>query len=327
MLKVAILGLGYMGQNHARILSSLPSVNLAAVCDLEEIKTQELSRKYKVKSYNHFPSLIENENLDAIFICLPTTLHYEAAKLALKKRIPVFIEKPISDNISQAQDLIKLSNKNKVPVMIGHIERFNPVVREIRKRIDSGELGRILYIHTQRFSPSTARAQDVSAIIDLATHDIDIINYLLGQEPIRIFAETETNYHKKEDLMSAILRFKTGTIGVVEVSWLHPTKIRNLSIMGENGMYTANYLSQELFFYRQNDNFLKRGVILSPNQNWADVIKITFEAKEPLQIELEAFIEALRTKSKMPVTAQEGLAALRLTEKFSQSGLKHSVIK
>lgn len=327
MLKVAILGLGYMGQNHARILSSLPSVNLTAVCDLDEAKSRQLSKKYKAKSYKHFPSLIEKENLDAIFICLPTTLHYKAAKLTLEKKIAVFIEKPISDNISQAQDLIKLSNRNKVPVMIGHIERFNPVVREIKRRIDSGELGRILYIHTQRFSPPTARAQDVSAIVDLATHDIDIISYLLNEKSTRIFAETETSYHKKEDLMSAVLRFETGAIGVVEVSWLHPTKIRNLSIMGENGMYTANYLSQELFFYRQNDKFLKRGSVPAPNQNWADVIKIAFEAKEPLQIELEAFIDALETKSKMPVTAREGLAVLRLTQKFLESGRKHSVIK
>lgn len=327
MIKVAVVGLGYMGQNHTRILSSLPSVELVAICDVDKTKSEQLAKNYKVKAYNQFQNLIKSENLDAIFICLPTTLHYKSAKLALENGIAVFVEKPISDNVKQAKHLIAFSKRKKIPIMIGHIERFNPVVREIKKRFASGELGKVLYIHTQRFSPPPTRAQDVSAIVDLATHDVDIIRYLLSEDPIRVFAETETSYHKKEDLMSALLRFKSGIIGLVEVSWLHPTKIRTLSVMGENGMYMANYVTQELSFYRQSEKIMNKGSILTPDQNWADVIKIAFEAKEPLQIELEAFIDSLEQKSKMPVTAEEGLAALKLTQKFSQSGKSHRVTK
>lgn len=326
-LTVGVLGLGYMGQNHARILSSLSSVNLVAVCDLDKAKSKEVGQKYKVHFYTQFSDLINNENLDAIFVCLPTTLHYEASKLALSKNIATFIEKPICDNIDEVQDLIKYSAKNGVPIMVGHIERFNPVIREIRKRINSGELGKILYVHTQRFSPPPTRIQDVSVILDLATHDVDIIHHLINEEPTRIFAETKNNSRKKEDLMSALLRFKSGIIGVVEVSWLHPTKIRTISVTGEKGMYLANYLTQELLFYKQSKTVIKGGAIPAPDQNWADIIKIAFESKEPLQIELEAFIEALQSKSKMPITAEEGLAALKLTKKFSESGQSHSVIK
>ena len=326
-IKVAVLGLGYMGQNHTRILSSLPNVDLVAICDADNTKNSELSQKYKVRSYTKVEDLIKKEKLDAIFICLPTTFHYKASKLALEKEIAVFVEKPICDKINQAQDLIAYSKEKKVPIMVGHIERFNPVVKEIKKRLASGELGKILHIHTQRFSPPPARAQDVSAIVDLATHDVDIIRYLLSEEPIRIFSETETRYHKKEDLMSAVLRFQSGIIGLVEVSWLHPTKIRSLSVVGENGMYLANYLTQELLFYRQTEKIMKKGAIPTPDQNWADVVKIAFEAKEPLQIELEAFINALESKSNMPVTAEEGLVALKLTHKFSLSGKGHKIVK
>lgn len=327
MVKVAVLGLGYMGQNHVRILSSLRSVKLVAICDVDKAKSDRIAENFKVKSYSHFQELIKSENLDAIFICLPTMLHYKSAKLTLEKGIAVFIEKPISANVKQAEHLIAFSKRKKIPMMIGHIERFNPVVREIKRRLASGELGKVLYIHTQRFSPPPTRAQDVSAIVDLATHDVDIILYLLNEEPRRIYAETETSYHKKEDLMSALLRFKSGIIGLVEVSWLHPNKIRTLSVMGENGMYMANYVTQELSFYRQSEKIMKKDTIHTPDQNWADVIKIAFEAKEPLQIELEAFIDSLEQKSKMPVTAEEGLAALKLTQKFSQSGKNHRITK
>lgn len=327
MVKVAVIGLGYMGQNHTRILSSMPNTQLVAICDLDEIKGTQIANKFKVKFYSNYSILLKNEKLDAIFICLPTTQHYKSAKAALINGTAVFVEKPITYEIKEAQDLIRYSEKKKIPVMVGHIERFNPVVQEIRRRLDSGELGKILYIHTQRFSPPPTRAEDVSAIVDLATHDIDIIRYLLKEDPIRVFAETETSYHKKEDFMSAVIRFKSGIIGVVEVSWLHPTKVRNLFVMGENGMYSANYLTQELFFYKQNEKLMKKSTIPTPDQNWADVIKIAFEAKEPLQIELDAFISALEAKTKMPVTAQEGLAALKLTKKFSESGKKHVILK
>ncbi len=325
-IKIAVLGLGYMGQNHLRVISKSPEVKVVAICDIDLKKTKKLTKLYNVKAYKDYKKLIKNENLDAVFICLPTSLHYKASGFAIDKNIAVFIEKPICATPRQARKLIKAASLKKVPVMVGHIERFNPVVSEIKQRITSGELGKIIHIHTQRFSPPPARAQDVSAIVDLATHDIDIIKYILGHDPIRIYSETENKYHQKEDLMSALIRFADGVIGLVEVSWLHPTKIRNLTVVGQNGMYVANYLTQELLFYRQNDNKLKNKS-LSPSNTWADVVKIGFEAKEPLQIELEAFIRALKAKSKMPITAEEGLAALEMTSKMEKSGISHKVIK
>lgn len=326
-MKVAVIGLGYMGQNHARILTTLKNVELAAVCDIDPKRANDIAGSYGAKRYVNYQELLNAEKLDAVFICLPTSLHYVSAVQALKRKVPVFIEKPICPTIAEAKKLIKLSQKLKTPFMVGHIERFNPVVSEIKNRLKSGELGQVVYIHTQRFSPPPSRIQDVSAIVDLATHDVDIIYYLVNAKPTRIFAETQNKYHKKEDLMSALLRFKNGIIGVVEVSWLHPTKIRNLSVVGEKGMYMANYITQELFFYKQNGKIFKNSIIPSRDQNWADVIKIAFEAREPLQIELEAFVRALQTKSKMPVTPEEGLAALQLTQKFSESGQKHAIIK
>lgn len=327
MVKIAVLGLGYMGQSHARIFSSLGEVNLVAVCDKDTKIADKLSRQYKIKAYNNFGRLLESESLDAVSICLPTTLHFKAAQSAAKKGIAIFIEKPICENSLQAKKLIAITEAKKIPVMVGHVERFNPVINEIKQRIKSGELGKVLKIHTQRFSPPPTRAQDVSAVIDLATHDIDIIRYLIEQEPIRIYSETDSRAHKREDLMSATIRFKDGTIGLVEVSWLHPSKIRNLTVLGENGMYAADYITQELFFYRQNENLFKNNIFPPTMSTRADVVKIAFEAKEPLQIELSAFINSLISRSPMPVNAHDGLIAIEMAQKMIKSGSTNKVVK
>jgi len=326
MIRTAVLGLGYMGQNHTRILCGLENVSLVAVCDIDEAKTNKITKQYKVRPYKDYRILFQKEKLDAVFICLPTVFHFSSAIAAIKRKIAVFVEKPITVNLKQADQLIKAAQLYKVPLMVGHIERFNPVVNEIKNRIKSKELGKVLKIHTRRFSPPTSRVSDVSAIIDLATHDIDIVKYLIDQPIERIFAETETIHHKKEDLMSALIRFKNGVMGVIEVSWLHPSKVRKLSVVGERGIYEADYLTQELFFYKQNKKMSTS--YESPTQyNFADLIKIAFKAQEPLAIELQAFVNALIYRRKMPVSGQEGREALLIAEKISQSGSSHKIIK
>lgn len=324
-LRVGILGAGYMGQNHARITSSLENVELIAIADTDQSKAQKIAHQYKIKSYKNYQDLISDEKLNVIIIALPTSLHFEAAKAALLKNIATFIEKPITQNTTQAKKLLTLIKKTKTPVMIGHIERFNPVVNEIKQRIASNELGKILQIATQRFSPPTGRAKDVSAIVDLATHDIDIIQYILDSVPQRIYSETHNHFHSEEDFMSALIRFKKGAIATIEVSWLHPMKIRNLTVFGEYGMYKANYLTQELYFYRQNTNHKRN--IHSLSQTKADVVKIGFESREPLQLELEAFFNSVRFKLPMPISAQDGFSALQISEKIASSAKVHKVLR
>lgn len=324
-LTVGILGAGYMGQNHARVVSSLDEVELTSIADLDHKKAQKIAHQYKINAYKNYQDLLKNEKINVVIIALPTSLHFEVAAITLSKNIITFIEKPITRNTSQAKKLLKIIKKFKTPLMVGHIERFNPVVNEIRQRIASNELGKVLQIHTQRFSPPTGRVTDVSAIIDLATHDIDIIQYLLKEIPYRIYSETHRHFYSKEDFMCALLRFKKGAIGLVEVSWLHPMKIRNLTVLGEYGMYTANYLTQELYFYRQNINHHAGRNFFSSTK--ADVVKIGFESKEPLQLELEAFFHAIRFKFPMPVTADEATTSLQISEKLTSSAKVHKYFK
>lgn len=319
-INIAVVGLGYMGQNHTRVFSSMPNVNLTAVCDIDELKVQKLVKQYKIAPYSDYKKLLEDEKLDAVSICLPTILHFEAVKLAITKRIPVFVEKPICENVLQAKKLINLAARFKTPIMVGHIERFNPVVSEIKHRIDSKELGKIFLIQTERFSPPLVSDPKVPVTVDLATHDIDIIFYLLdGQVPKRIKAEVDSIGYSRSDLVTAVVRFKKGVVGVVQVSWVHPVKKRLLTVLGEKGMYVANYITQELFFYRQNRQLFKEESFLGFN-NRADVTKISFESKEPLQVELEAFVESLKKKQTMPVSAGEGLRVLQVAYEIERLG-------
>lgn len=326
-LNIGVLGLGYMGQNHARVLSSFSGVNLAGVCDIRAERREKIAKQYKIKGYSDFKELFAEEELDAVTICLPTPLHYKAAVLAIGKKIPVFIEKPITETVTQAKKLIALSKVKKIPVMVGHIERFNPVVKEIKQRIKSGELGKIFKIHTQRFSPPLPSNQDVSVTVDLATHDIDVILYLVEAKPERIFAEGQKKLHSKADSVSGFIKFKNGIVGLIEVSWLYPVKIRNLTVLGEKGMYSANYITQELFFYKQNPALFIEEDSLNHAATRADVVKIAFKTREPLQIELDEFVNSLKEGSKMPVTAEDGLESLEIAYQMEKSSIGHRLIR
>src|SRR3990167_10058449 len=181
-LKALIVGLGYMGKNNGRILSSMENVTLAAVADPNVKAARTIGRMYKVITYESLEEALAEENVDFVTIAAPTVLHYQLAKICISRKIPTFIEKPITETVYQAKSLLAMLKKTKIPLMVGHIERFNPVVNEIKQRVNTGELGKIIKIHAQRFSPPVNRPQDVSAIIDLATHDIDVICHILKKK-------------------------------------------------------------------------------------------------------------------------------------------------
>ena len=326
-VNIAVLGLGYMGQSHVRVLSSLAHTNLIAVCDIDDQKTRKIAKQYKLRSYNNFEKLLSNEKLDAVSVCLPTALHLSASCVALAKKIAVFVEKPICSTVSEAKKLISIAKAENKPIMVGHIERFNPVVNEVKQRIKSGELGEVYQIHTQRVSPPTDLGVDVPVSVDLATHDIDIMLYLSGQEPERIYAESVSKLLKNNDSTIAMIRFENGVIGLIEASWLYPIKKRTLSVLGEKGLYVADYITQELFFYKRNESLFKSNNYLNYAAVKADVVKIAFDWREPLQIELESFVDALRFGRKMPVSGVEGLKALEIAHIFEKSSAQNRIIK
>jgi len=311
-----------MGQNHARVLFNIDSVHLAAVVDADKNQAERIAKKYNARWYTTYQELFEKEQLDAVTIAVPTKYHKTCTIAALERKIPVLLEKPIAATIEEAQEIIALARANNVPLMIGHIERFNPAVIELKKRLDSGELGEIYKIEVQRIGPFPERIADVGVTIDLSVHDIDIIHYVMNAPIERIYAETQQRLHiSHEDSLIALITYQNGVLGVINVNYLSPTKTRQLSIFGKKGMFRVNYLTQELSFYENKSFALNDWSSVSEG----DVRMINIQKKEPLQLEIEHFVRHFNDPS-MLVSGEDGLHALQIAHSILQSARMKQVI-
>lgn len=317
-LNVAVIGVGSMGKNHARIYSDLSGVNLVAVADNNRKTAQDISKKYGCQPYVDYKKMLESEELDIVSVAVPTKLHKQVASDVIEKEINVLIEKPIASSAKEGKEIADFAEKKGVKLMVGHIERFNPAVIELKKRIDNGELGKIFKIDVNRVGPFPSRIRDVGVVVDLAVHDLDIIRYLTGSEVERVHSEIEKKVHTKhEDLLSAVLRLTNGVICNLNVNWLTPTKIRKLYITGEKGMFVVNYLNQDLYFYENAE--------IKNNANYTDImmgvsegkmVKFNFEKKEPLKVEIEHFIDCVKNGKEPIVSSDDSIKALELANKI-----------
>ncbi|MEM5829234.1 MAG: Gfo/Idh/MocA family oxidoreductase [Candidatus Aenigmatarchaeota archaeon] len=324
-LKAGVIGLGSMGQHHARHYFNFQDVNLIAVSDIDDNKV-EIAKKYNCKFYNNYKEMLEKENLDIVSIAVPTSLHKKVAVDVLNKGIHVLIEKPISYDLRSAKEILKAAKKNKVKLMVGHIERFNPVIRKLKKLIEEKEFGEILSIELKRLSIYHPRIRDCGVIIDLGIHDIDLVNFLLNQKLKSIYV---TAFHKFvpnpefEDYANIILNFKNNTIGKIEVSWISPIKIREITLIGSKNCCKVYTLQQKIEI---TESFLEKKNTLTW-EDYQEFIK-KFEPKvkilqeeniEPLQIELRSFVDSVKFDKPVLVTGEEALKALEIATKAIES--------
>lgn len=326
-LNVAVVGIGAMGKSHARVYSEMDDVNLVGICDVDK-EAEKIAGRYDANYYDDCRELVEKEKLDAVSICVPTKLHKKVATDFIGKKINVLVEKPIATTIDEAREIIDEAKKNNVKLMVGHIERFNPVIVELKKRIENNELGRIYKVNCVRQSPFPQRIVDVGVIVDLAIHEIDILKYIIDSKISRVFAETAQRIHSKhEDLLIGTLRFANGILGVINANWLTPKKVREIAVTGEKGMFVANYLLQKLYFYENEfatKNFDYGNGYMGVTEGRASEIKI--DKEEPLKIELNAFIDCVKNDAKVAVTGQDAMEALEIAEKFKQSSKENKVM-
>jgi UDP-N-acetylglucosamine 3-dehydrogenase len=325
-VRSCVIGLGSMGRNHARVLGDLPGCVLAGVCDMSELARKSYRGPAGVNLYDDYRRMLDVERPDCVVIAVPTEAHATVACEAMERKIHVLVEKPIAKRVSDAERMIATSKAHGVLLMVGHIERFNPAVREVRRHIEERALGPLFQLHARRIGPFPRRIGDVGVILDLATHDIDTMHYVTGSYVVRAYAETAQKAHaSQEDMLSGLLRFASGEIGVLDVSWLSPKKLRELWVAGEGGTLIADYLTQDLYWF-------KNGRV---NESWTpathfsgavegDMIKTYVPKKEPLLGELEAFVTAVREAQPSPVSGEDGLAALRVALDLLRSGQEHA---
>lgn len=329
MLRAAVIGVGQMGQNHVRVYSELDGVRIVAVADINRQVAEAVARRYQVEAiYTTYQRMLDEVKLDIVSVAVPIALHRDVALEAIKRGIHVLVEKPIASTVEEGQDIVRRAREMEVQLGVGHIERFNPAIVELKRRLDAGALGQMFQLHARRLTPSPGRIQDAGVVMDLATHDLDMMRFLTGSEVDRIYAEIAQGVHDgQEDLLSVLLRFKDGTVGALDANWLTPTKIRELAITGEKGMFLVNYLTQDLYFF-ENDateiewEHLARVVGVSEG----DMTKLRINRREPLRVELESFVSAVAGNEHYEVCGEDGLETLKLAEGVLKSGQSRSVV-
>jgi predicted dehydrogenase len=260
-------------------------------------------------------------------VVVPTHLHFEVASYLLDRGINVLVEKPMTSTVEEALALIQLARARGVKLAVGHVERFNPAVIAVSQHLVAGELGKIFHLHARRLGPFPPRIRDVGVTLDLATHDIDVMRYLADAEVEHVYSETQRHIHTRhEDLLLGVLRFTNQAIGVLDVNWLTPTKVRELSITGEKGMYLINYLTQDVYFYENDYTNTTWDALRSlTGVSEGTMTRLKIQKAEPLRLEYEDVMDAIRHDAMPTVSGEDGVATLRVVLQLSGSTYKEVV--
>jgi predicted dehydrogenase len=323
-LKAGVIGLGIMGKNHARVLSSLEGVDLVGIVD-PGISNIDITNFAPI--FSEIDELL-SQGVDYCLVAVPTALHEEIGVMLANAGVHALIEKPLAHNPHAAQKLVESFSKNGLIGAVGHIERYNPALQEARKRLMAGELGQIYQVITRRQGPFPTRIADVGVVKDLASHDIDLTSWITGKSYKAVSARTAHRAGRlHEDLVNIVADLEDKTVASHNVNWLSPFKERRAVILGERGALVVDTLTADLTLYANGsiptewDAMAKfRGV------SEGDVIRYAISKPEPLRTEHENFRDAVLGKDVDIVTLQQGLNTVKVAEAVLESAKTGSTI-
>jgi UDP-N-acetylglucosamine 3-dehydrogenase len=330
-IRVGLVGLGAMGRNHLRLLAGHQDVELVLVADpvADSLAAAVASVPGARGAADALATLRHDEGLalDALVIASPTTTHLPLALAAIERGIAVLVEKPLAATPAEADRIVAAAAEHGVPVAVGHVERFNPVVLELGRLLREGWLSTVYAITSRRAGPFPARIRDVGVTIDLATHDVDILSFVAGERPTRIAAETAQRVHEShEDLLFGLLSFPSGTVGMLDVDWLTPAKRRTLTVVGEEGMFELDYLTQRLTFTRSTDTTNPRLISGYAPTFEGESVDLPVASGEPLAAELDAFLGVVRNGGRPVVNAEDGRWAVVLADALLRAAREQRTI-
>lgn len=315
-LRAGLIGLGHMGRHHARVLQELPDVELVAAAD----PSSETRGRVAVDILAGVPELLER-GLDMCVVATPTETHEEIGLQLAEAGVATLIEKPLAHNSKAAQTLVEAFERNGVVGCVGHIERFNPALRELRRRLAEGQLGEVYQVLTRRQGPFPARIADAGVILDLATHDIDLTAWVTGSAYRSVAARTAHRSGRvHEDLVSAVGALDNGVVVTHLVNWLSPLKERVTAVTGERGCFVADTVTADLTFYQNGTQAVEWPRLASfRGVTEGDVTRFAIPKPEPLVTELAGFAAAVRGVPGDSVTLAEGLRTVRVAECVRES--------
>jgi UDP-N-acetylglucosamine 3-dehydrogenase len=312
-LSIAVIGAGRMGAFHIETLEKIEGAELAAIAEPNEELARERIGRRPIEWFADHRDLLERDDIDAVCICTPSNRHAQVALDSIAAGKHVFVEKPIATTLQDGLRVGAAAREAGVKLMVGHIERFNPAVAKLAELIAEGRIGKVFRVHATRVGPLPTRILDAGVTIDLATHDLDIMQFVLGRAITSIYAEGSRCLHpSQEDMISCLLRFgDDGPMGLLDVNWLTPEKRRELVVIGEGGMLSASYITQDVWFTES---------ATSPS-GWDELARLRGDAEgtavrfalrrvEPLKAELEAFTYCVLEDTPEPVSAHDGCRAL-----------------
>jgi predicted dehydrogenase len=330
-LRMAVIGVGHLGQHHARILAGLPDVELVGVVDANPDQARAVAAKLGTTAYDHFAPLVGR--VDAVSVVTPTVHHHEVASAFLRAGVPALVEKPVCRTVAEADDLIELAAKAGVALQVGHIERFNPAFEELLKRPI-----RPKFVEAERHGPFTGRSVDIGAVLDLMIHDLDLLNALDGSAVTSVEAMGVAVFGAHEDMVNARLRFASGCVAHVTASRIAPLPKRRMRIWAPEGYAGVDFVHRKLSLVQPSDDVRRHGLNvrnLDPARRaqvagevfgrHLEMFHTTCAAPaDQLTRELQDFVRAVRTGGRPRVTGEDGRAALALATQVLDCVRQHA---
>ncbi|MSX01657.1 MAG: gfo/Idh/MocA family oxidoreductase [Actinobacteria bacterium] len=310
-MRGAVLGLGMIGRHHARILASTPQVDFAGAVDPSgDVHGAVIDPDLVFASVDE---LLASGPIDFAVVAVPTEEHLAAVRQITQAGASVLVEKPIAASAAEGLELIEIVEAAGVKGAVGHVERCNPALIELRKRINDGQLGELFLIVTERVGPFPDRIRDVGVVKDLATHDLDLVRWLGGSPIASLAGQTQNRMGRPhEDLVLINGALTSGVSFNSIVDWLSPTKVRRTRVLGDRGMLVADTLTADLTFYENGAVGSEWGTTQSlRGVSEGDVTRYAIARREPLRVQLDRFLDLLAgAEDSQVVTLAEGLETL-----------------
>lgn len=317
LLRVGIIGVGNMGQHHTRVLSLLKDTKLVGVADINVERGLDTAGKYGVRFFENYQELLPH--VDAVCVAVPTLQHYSVGMTCLKAGVHVLMEKPIAASITEAEFLVNTAAEANRILQVGHIERFNPAFQELSKVLKTEEL---LALEAHRMSPYSHRANDVSVVLDLMIHDIDLLLELVAAPVVKLTANGSSASNSGNlDYVTATLGFANGIVATLTASKVTHKKLRSIVAHCKNSLTEADFLNNEILIHRQTtaDYVTDYGQVLYRQDGLIE--KVHTSNIEPLHAELEHFVHCVGGGNKPSVGGEQALKALRLASLIEKTAL------
>jgi|HubBroStandDraft_1064217.scaffolds.fasta_scaffold06007_7 UDP-2-acetamido-3-amino-2,3-dideoxy-glucuronate N-acetyltransferase len=314
-VQVGVVGCGYWGRNLVRNFHHLGA--LAAVCDVEPRNLEEMRHTYSVFASSHYEELLSMPEVQAVVLATPAASHYELAKKAMLHGKDVFVEKPLALRLDEGEELVEIARKQSRVLMVGHLLHYHPAIKELRRLLDLGELGRVEYISSSRLNLGKLRTEE-DILWSFAPHDIAAVLHLLGETPTSVAAQGASYLnHPISDVTLTILGFKSGVKAHIFVSWLHPFKEQKLVIVGNRKMavFDDTQSDQKLVLYPHRIEWVNR----QPVARRAEGEVVPLSKEEPLRLECSHFLDCVRDRTTPQTDGENGLRVLRVLHAAGQS--------